>query len=182
MRGYRTDLSVAGDAPVDDFITDIETVRAQHASILPRLRKASIGPGGASGISGMTPFNYPAIQTAYTGWHVTADSEMRAGETYPVFNVFSAEDARDPSYTVWPNWDRGHVGFVISGSKSVAGPGGAQIGRTLFGELEKSDTGNCFIAQDDGTDVLICACTKFYSNKRCVCSQGRRRNHLYFCE
>ena len=157
VRGYRTDLSVAGDTPVDDFLDDIERVRRKHASIRPVMRKASIGPAGAGGISGMTPFRLDAIEAAFPAHRVITEKAMRDGEVYPVFSVLDRAGVERAIFTVWPNWDRGHVGFVISGSRDVEGPNGAKVGLTTFGELANADTENCFDARENEQSLLICA-------------------------
>jgi len=156
VRGYRTDLSVAGDTPVDDFLADIETVRAKHAGIKPRIRKASIGESGTPGISGITPFSFASVEASFPEHQVTTTLIKRGEETYPVFNVFEEEKSAVPIYTIWPNWDRGHVGIITSRSANIEGPHSTQIGQTLFGELPKSESEKCIFGSDDEGEIIVC--------------------------
>ena len=156
VRGYRTDLSVAGETPIEDFFADITAVRAKHADLKPRVRKASIGPDGASGISGVTRFRLKNIAAAFPGRHITTEAASAEGDTYPVFKVSTHESPDDPLFLIWPNWDRGHVGIVQTSSEAVEGPNGATIGKMFFGELDPSETQNCYPGTDDYTGTLIC--------------------------
>lgn len=156
VRGYRTDLSVAGDAPVDDFLADIARVRAKHAGIAPRIRKASIGPSGAGGISGMTPFRLRAIEQAFPGYSVISGEQSLEGNAYPVFNIIQTGDEKGPVFTVWPNWNRGHVGIVQTVHQSVAAPNNMQIGVSRLGDLPSSETGRCFDGADGYGNSIIC--------------------------
>lgn len=157
VRGYRTDLSVAGDTPIDDFFNNIAEVRAVHADILPRQKNASIGTDGTEGISGITRFDRKSIERAFPMRTIVAGQVLSEGDAYPVFNVLSSGPTSDLMYTVWPNWDLGHVGIVQTKSPDVEGPGGAQIGKLRFGELAKSETENCFDGEDDYAGQLICS-------------------------
>ena len=156
VRGYRTDLSVAGDTPVDDFFADIAAVRAKHADIEPRMQKASIGPNGASGLSGMTRFTRNSVQNAFPARTIVTGKTMVGEETYPAFQVLQQGLDSDVIFTVSPNWDRGHVGFVETESSSVEGPNGARIGGLFFGELQTEDTENCYPGTDEYDGTLIC--------------------------
>ena len=156
VRGYRTDLSVAGDTPVDDFFVDIAAVRAKHASIQPRLQKASIGPNGASGVSGLTRFTRSSVQRAFPERTIVTGQSLSGEDAYPAFYVHEDGPESERLFTVSPNWDRGHVGFVETESSQVEGPNGARIGALFFGELAAEDTQNCYPGKDQYDGALIC--------------------------
>ena len=156
VRGYRTDLSVAGDTPIEDFFADIATVRAKHASIQPRTQTASIGPDGSGGISGVTRFSRESVQRAFPSRTIVTGQTRVGEQTYPAFNVLESGPTSDLLFTVSPNWDRGHVGFVETQSPLVEGPDGARIGRLFFGELSKDATENCYPGTDVYAGAVIC--------------------------
>ena len=149
VRGYRTDLSVAGKTPVDDFFADIAALREKHAEIEPRVQNASIGPNGADGVSGITRFTRASIQKAFPSRTIITSQKTVGDETYPAFHVLKEGPDSDLLFTVSPNWDRGHVGFVETDSDLVEGPHGARVGRLFFGELPKEETTNCFAGTDE---------------------------------
>ena len=157
VRGYRTDLSVAGVTPINDFFGDIAAVRAKHASISSPRKKASIGPNGANGLSGATRFTRASIEQAFPDYDVIAAQETKDEVTYPTFQIVDAEQPGRYLYTVWPNWDRGFVGLIASTHETVAGPNGAVIGETLFGELPDTQTQNCHVPTDAASDILVCS-------------------------
>ena len=156
VRGYRTDLSVAGDDPVDDFFADIAAVRAKHASIQPRIRKASIGPNGAGGVSGITRFSRASVERAFPSRTIVTGQTKAGSDTYPAFHVLENGPSSDLMFTVSPNWDRGHVGFVETDNPRVDGPNGARIGSLFFGELSSSETKHCYPGTDAYDGSLIC--------------------------
>lgn len=156
VRGYRTDLSVAGNTPIDDFFADIATVREKHANIEPRIQKASIGLSGTEGVSGITRFTRDSVQKAFPTRSIVTNQMTMGGSKYPVFQVFNEGPESDLLFTVSPNWDRGHVGFVETDSPLVEGPRGARIGSLFFGELPPQDTSNCYPGAEDFSGSLIC--------------------------
>lgn len=156
VRGYRTDLSVAGETPVDDFFADIAAVRAKHAAIQPRIRKASIGPDGVDGVSGVTRFTHASVQKAFPTRTIVTGQTQIGEDVYPAFHVHENDAESDVIFTVSPNWDRGHVGFVETQSAQVIGPNGVQIGKLFFGELTNTETENCYPGTEDYAASIIC--------------------------
>lgn len=156
VRGFRTDLSVAGQTPVDDFLADIATVRAEHADIKPRQRSLLISPNGAGGLSGMTPFRLNAIERAFPDHQIVSAKAFAEGDAYPIFNVIGETPEDGPLFTIWPNWNRGHVGIIETSNKTVLGPRGSKIGWLLFGELQKEETERCYDGTDDFENSIIC--------------------------
>lgn len=156
VRGFRTDLSVSGENPVENFLSDIEGVRNTLSHIKAPTQTAKIGPSGANGLSGRTTFTFSAIQAAFPGYSVVTETRSSEGDDYPVFNVMSESNPNKPIFTIWPGWDHGHVGFVETSHPDVEGPNGTRIGKLFFGELPASEKENCFAGAEEYADDIIC--------------------------
>ncbi|MEO0786827.1 MAG: redoxin domain-containing protein [Pseudomonadota bacterium] len=155
VRGFRTDLSVAGGEPVKDFLQDVARVKAETV-IDPEPRLPTFGLDGAGGIRSTTPFTLPAIEAAFPGMRVMAATRMEEGETYPVFEV-REPDGRGLIATVWPDWDKGHVSEVETGSAAVAGPVGTQVGQTSLGALPAELGADCLAGEDRAARSVVCS-------------------------
>ena len=156
VRGFRTDLSVAGDTAVADFIRDIETVRAETQRA--ELRTPRIGPDGAMELVRTTPFTRTSLSAAFPGMDLHGGTQMAEGEEYPVFHIAARGDilSNIPLFTIEPSWDRGHVFAVSTTSPQVQGPDGVRIGLTRFGDLDADTRGPCDVGVDAYGNKLIC--------------------------
>ncbi len=165
VRGYRTDLSVAGDGePVKDFIRDIARVRGEYrkqaALAAPSDDLLSIGYENVAGLSGPTLFTYDAVARAFRGLEVTPGSGMTDGEPYPLYTVTqhgSAGTDQDILYVVEPSWDRGTVGSVLTRHPLVTGPLGERVGETRHGDIPDTEYRVCSLGSDDYAGTLSCA-------------------------
>lgn len=159
VRGFRTDLSVAGDQPVKTFLQDIAAVRAATpvAAGASQPTGPSIGPGGVARLSRHTPFTQRDMEAAFAPLTVRAATETTEGEPYPVFHVEASSEAGGGTlYTVEPSWDRGHVGAVRTRHAWVSGPMGTRIGETRLGDLPEAARSDCQPGVDEYDDALFC--------------------------
>lgn len=159
VRGFRTDLSVAGDEPLKTFLQDIAAVRA--ATPVPAETSTgpdhTIGLDGAGRLSRHTPFSQRDIAAAFAPLSIRAGTEMTEGEAYPVFHVEApGELGGGLLYTIEPGWDRGHVGAVRTRHEAVAGPMGTRIGQTRLADLPESARSDCVAGVDEYDGVLFC--------------------------
>ncbi len=140
VRGFRTELSAAGGDPVEDFITDIKTLRASQEGAAAALRdNTSIGPDGVINLSGTTMFTSAALRAAFPDYLVVADSEQTTDGPIPLFRILAplAPKNTAPLFTIWPDWTRGSVLAVATQNPDVQGPNGIRVGKTRFGDLYK---------------------------------------------
>ena len=156
VRGFRTDLSVAGDDPVAAFLEDIAETRAevdQAALTVPR-----IGPDGAMQLVGTTPFTRSSLAAAFPGLDIRGGTEIAEGEEVPVFHVAVRGDvlSNAPLFSIEPNWERGHVYAVSTRSTRVEGPRGAEIGRTTYADLDDAARGSCEAGADGYSEMIMC--------------------------
>jgi len=159
VRGFRTDLSVAGGEPVKDFLQDVARVKAETV-VDPRPRLPAFGLEGAGGVRSTTPFTQGSIEVSFPGLMVRAASAMSEGEPYPVFHVMEPglpPTSRGLVFTVWPDWDKGHVSEVMTRNPAVAGPAGTRIGETRLGDLPDSLGASCVPGELEAGDAIVCS-------------------------
>lgn len=160
VRGFRTDLSVAGGEPVKDFLQDVARVKAETV-VDQRPRLPAFGLDGAGGLRGTTPFTQGSIEAFFPGFMVRAETVLAEGDTHPVFRVMEPglpPTSRGLLFTVWPDWNKGHVAQVTTRNGAVRGPGGAQIGVTRLSDLPASLGAECIPGEHDtGVDIVCSA-------------------------
>ncbi|MEO0816360.1 MAG: TlpA disulfide reductase family protein [Pseudomonadota bacterium] len=159
VRGFRTDLSVAGGEPVKDFLQDVARVKSETV-VDPRPRLPAFGIEQAGGIRSTTPFTQSSVEVSFPGMMVRAASAMSEGESYPVFRVMEPgipPQSRGLLFTVWPDWDKGHVSEVTTRNGAVAGPAGTRIGETRLGDLPASFGAECVSGELEVSDSVVCS-------------------------
>jgi len=164
VRGYRTDLSVAGDTPVDDFLRDIKTVQASvsEEDMLPDAASNKglivMGPEGVGGISGTTLFTLDAIKAAFPDHDVISATVTEDEEGYPIF-VVKAPETTVQQLIIEPSWDRGYVSKVFAYGPSVIGPDGEVPGETWFSDLPDAAHNFCTRGLPGLEDRTVCGRT-----------------------
>lgn len=160
VRGFRTELSAAGETPVDDFLTAIQTVRSAEEAKANKLREStSIGPNGAVSLSSTTLFTSGALRAAFPEYLVIADSEETTDGPIPVFRILPPIAAADttPLFTIWPDWTRGSVLAVATQSPDVIGPDGISVGQTRLSDLSSTiGDDSCTPSQLSGRPMVTC--------------------------
>ncbi|MEM1149608.1 MAG: DUF1131 family protein [Pseudomonadota bacterium] len=155
VRGFRTDLSVAGGEPVKDFLQDVARVKAETV-IEPRSGLPAFGLDGAGGVRNTTPFTQGAIEGAFPGMTVRAGEAEADGDIYPVFRVVERETGV-LVFTVWPDWDKGHVSEVATRNSDLSGPEGSQINETRLADLSAYLGAECWPGGDDAAEQMVCS-------------------------
>ncbi len=153
VRGYRTDMSVAGGEPVKDFIRDIARVRG--AVRKAALEGITIGPDGVGGINRSTRFTYEAMQNAFPGQRIVAAKDTSKEDVPPVFHIYSPDDDSLPLFTVEPSWDHALVRNVRTQNPKVKGPNGERVGQSQLGELAATLRAYCSLGKDDESEPII---------------------------
>lgn len=103
----------------------------------------TIGPGGAAGLTGQTPFTVPALERAFPGLEVIS---VPAADP-PAFHI-REPGAQAPLYIVTPDWTRGYAGAVATRSASVTGPDGIRAGEARYSGLPESWKADCAAETD----------------------------------
>lgn len=157
VRGFRTDLSVAGGEPVKDFLRDVARVKTElrKAGLDTPVKHASIGPQGAAGLTGPIPFNTNAIRAAFPGYEVVPGQVSAEGDTHPVFNIM-ASGTTDPAYVVESGWSLGQVYRVSTANPDIAGPLGERVGTYRLSELPGALRAGCLDGAGPSAGLLIC--------------------------
>jgi hypothetical protein len=148
VRGFRSDLSVAGNEPVKDFLRDVARVKGEvrQAALLV------IGPSGVGDLNKATPFTVSAVEAVFTGYDVIPVTG--AGSDVATFEV-RPKGSEAPRYRIEPDWTRGYIARVSTTDPAVRGPDGEIIGQTTLGELSEAARAAC--TQDTGTPgLLVC--------------------------
>lgn len=180
VRGFRTDLSAAGDTPVEDFFADIADLKAGvEGDAETLIASAKIGPEGTINLRGETIFALPNIQAGFPEFQVISDRADTGDEATPVFRILPplVSPSETPLYTVWPDWQRGKVLAVSTRHPSVPGPNGETVGQTRFTDI--------FPGTGEDTDFLIqdhCS-TAFVTDRpalACIPPEGDGRFVLLF--
>ncbi|KCZ52403.1 TlpA family protein disulfide reductase [Hyphomonas pacifica] len=158
IRGFRSDLSVAGGEPVKDFLKDVAKLKEdlRESEIENPLQQASIGPEGAARLTGAVPFNTDAIRGAFPGYQIVPDQISAEGENYPVFNIM-AEGKETPVYVVESSWSLGQVYRVTTRHPDVTGPLGEHIGSFRLSELPELARKGCTEGANAYADKLLCS-------------------------
>jgi hypothetical protein len=138
VRGFRTDLSVAGDQPVKSFIQDIARVRGE----VRKAQAPTIGPAGAMGIKDTVPFTLSAIEAAFPGHTVVSLVDTGGAAAIPVFHV-RAPGSDAARFIVEPDWSRGYVGRVRTNDPAVTGPNSMHVGTTRYTDLRQDELKGC---------------------------------------
>lgn len=155
VRGYRTDMSVAGGEPVKDFIRDIARVRG--AVRKTELEGITIGPDGVGGISSSTHFTYEAMQNAFPGQRVVAINDASKEEGSPVFHIYAPGDDSMPLFIVEPSWDHALVRNIWTENPKVKGPNGERVGQSRLAELPPAMRDHCLISEpSDSKPIITC--------------------------
>lgn len=158
VRGFRTDLSVAGKTPVADFMTNVREVQAATFAEIRR-ELPEFGLDGVGEISGTTPFTQGSIESAFAPFIVRAFTESMEEESYPVFRIIEPgmpPRSRGNLYTIEPDWDRGHVHAVVTRNKGVEGPYGSLVGTTRLDDLPETARSDCNAGIERYSDRLVC--------------------------
>ncbi|MEM9738410.1 MAG: hypothetical protein AAF829_00950 [Pseudomonadota bacterium] len=158
VRGFRTDLSVAGGDPVKDFLQDVARVQAETV-VAPRPRLPAFALDGVAGIRSTTLFTQSSIEAAFPGFVVRAETELASGNAETVFHVRepgSQAEGQVLLFTVLPDWDKGHVAEVTTRSEAIRGPYGTRIGETSFGDFEGLGHVTCALGPAESGDVFLC--------------------------
>lgn len=160
IRGFRTDLSVAGGEPVKDFLKDVARARKSqgNAGLSDPFEQASIGLEGAMGLTGTIPFTTDSIRAAFPGHEIVPGQYMSREKTYPFFEVFKEEET-EPLYRIEPDWTLGYVRRVSTTHPDVAGPSGEKIGVFPLNRLNKPDRSACAKTDKAGPPRLVCTKT-----------------------
>lgn len=161
VRGFRTDLGVSGNAPIERFLSQIKHVQATAVPVPHNLQesKRTIGPDGAMNLSGETIFTAPAMEAAFPNLTVVADRGTLRGETYPVYHIKQADGeaaAVTTLYTVAPTWTHGHVKSVSTHAPTVMGPNGLRINVSRIADLDSTDRDRCYAGDDTYDRQILC--------------------------
>lgn len=100
----------------------------------------TIGPDGAAGLAGQTPFTVPAMERAFPGLEVVSISDPET----PAFHI-RVPGSQTPLFVVTPDWTRGYAGAVATRSASVTGPDGLRAGVTAYTQLPESWRADCMV-------------------------------------
>lgn len=161
VRGFRTDLSVSGDAPVARFLSQIKHVQATFDPALhhPQKSELSIGPDGAMNLTGPTVFTVPAMEAAFPHFTIVADRSGDQNESYPVYQIrpsTSPTDITVPLYTVTPIWTHGHVQSVSTRHPDISGPNDMSVQTTRLDDLSEEARIHCYAGSDAHKRHYIC--------------------------
>jgi thiol-disulfide isomerase/thioredoxin len=161
IRGFRTDLSVAGGEPVKDFLKEAARVKGEvrkaefGATPLP----ATIGPEGTMRLTGETRFTLAAMKAAFPGHEILSDRAMAGEQSYPVFLVQTIAKEGQPGrlvYVVEPDWTLGTVGSVMTRNPGVAGPDGGSVGKMKLKDLTGEARARCRLESGPIDSLFIC--------------------------
>ncbi|MEQ9434659.1 TlpA disulfide reductase family protein [Hyphomonas sp.] len=161
IRGFRTDLSVAGGEPVKDFLKEAARVKGEvrKAEFGGTPLPATIGPQGAMRLTGETPFTLDAMKAAFPGHEILSDRAMAGEQSYPVFLVQTiAADgmAGRLVYVVEPDWTLGMVGSVVTRNPAVTGPDGGTVGTMKLKDLTEEARARCTMEPGPIDSLFIC--------------------------
>lgn len=161
IRGFRTDLSVAGGEPVKDFLKDVARVKGdvRKAQFGGTPLPATIGPEGTMRLTGETMFTLDAMKAAFPGHEILTDRAFSGDQAYPVFLVQTIATPNEPSrlvYVVEPDWTLGNVGSVVTRNPAVTGPYGASVGKMKLKDLTKEARARCTLQPGPVDSFFIC--------------------------
>lgn len=138
VRGFRTDLSVAGGEPVKDLLREVARVK----KTVGNAQGPMMGPAGVLGITGTTPFTLAAIEAAFPGHTVVSTTEGEGAAAHPIFQV-RTPGTEMPRFIVEADWSRGFVGQVRTKDPTVEGPNGIRVGATRYSDLKQEELAGC---------------------------------------
>lgn len=160
IEGFRTDLSVSGDEPVEAFLADVADVKANWTPAESAVDEAELRftPDGVSGLTGQTAFDRAAIAAAFPGHRVEGGTASAEDEPYPVFHIRAEGDSAEsvPRVTLEPSWDRAWVQAVLTRHSEVTGPSGEQIGVMRLADLPEATRAGCEPGLEAYSKALIC--------------------------
>jgi thiol-disulfide isomerase/thioredoxin len=162
IRGFRTDLSVAGGEPVKDFLKDVARVKGEvrKAEFGGTPLPATIGPEGTMRLTGETPFTLDAMKAAFPGHEILTDRAFSGDQAYPVFLIQSIATPDAPSrlvYVVEPDWTLGKVRSVVTRNPAVTGPYGGTVGTMKLKDLTREARARCTLQPGPNDSLFICA-------------------------
>lgn len=148
VRGFRTDLSVAGDSAVEDFLADIVAVRASAPTDWRR-------------IPAYEP-NRPLLFTVIDAERAFPDAVIASttrdiygdGEQVPVFLVTDPANEQT-MFEIEAAWDSGYAFAIHTESSAVSGPGGGRIGQATLGDRAPT-LSDCDWGQNELEDQIVC--------------------------
>lgn len=115
-----------------------------------------IGPEGAAGLTGQTPFTVPAMERAFPELEVITVSDPET----PAFHIREA-GSQAPLYIVTPDWTRGYAGAVATTSPDVSGPGGLRAGFSRLSDAPADLKVACAAPEAEGEITLLCQAGRF---------------------
>ena len=160
IEGFRTDLSVSGEEPVEAFLADVAEVKAGWTPSETPADAVTLNftPDGIAGLKGQTAFDRVAIAAAFPGHRVEGGTATVEDEPYPVFHIRAEGDSVDaiPRVTLEPSWDRAWVRAVLTRHSEVTGPSGEQIGAMRLADLPEATRAGCEPGVEAYSEMLIC--------------------------
>jgi len=161
IRGFHTDLSVAGGEPVKDFLKEAARVKGEvrKAEFGGTPLPATIGPEGTMRLTGETPFTLDAMKAAFPGHEILSDRAMAGDQSYPVFLVQTIAADGMPGrlvYVVEPDWTLGMVGSVVTRNPAVTGPDGGTVGNMKLRDLTEEARAKCTLEPGPIDSLIIC--------------------------
>lgn len=161
IRGFRTDLSLAGSEPVKDFLKEVARIKrdVRKAGFGGAPLPARIGPQGAMHLSGETPFTLDAMKVAFPGHEILSDRASDADQSYPVFLVQTIAGEGQLGqlvYVIAPDWTLGSVASVVTRNPGVSGPDGAAVGTMKLKDLTRQARAKCRLESGPADSLFIC--------------------------
>jgi thiol-disulfide isomerase/thioredoxin len=161
IRGFRTDLSVAGGEPVKDFLKEVARVKGEvrKAEFGGAPLPATIGPEGTMRLTGETRFTLAAMKAAFPGHEILSDRAMAGEQSYPVFLVQTIAEEGRPGrlvYVVEPDWTLGTVASVVTRNPGVTGPEGGMVGKMKLRDLSQDARAKCTLEPGPIDSLFIC--------------------------
>lgn len=161
VRGFRTDMSVAGDDPVADFLADIEAVRSavKNEKMTTGLPAPKMDEDGILNLRGETVFTAPAMAAAFPGYDIVADRGVSDGASYPVYLIRQPGEGDEPgmlAFVIEPDWTHGKVRAVSTRNLSVQGPRGMTVRQTRLKDLPNDLRALCFVDEERFPERLAC--------------------------
>lgn len=115
-----------------------------------------IGPEGAAGLTGQTPFTVPALERVFPGLEVISISDPET----PAFHIREAGSPA-PIYVITPDWTRGYAGAVATEAGEVSGPGGLRAGTSRLSDAPADLKTACTAPETEGEITLTCEVDRF---------------------
>ncbi|MBU6373458.1 MAG: hypothetical protein KJS97_12095 [Alphaproteobacteria bacterium] len=120
----------------------------------PDAAHLTIGPGGAMGLKGATPFDVAAVGPAFAGLELAVSEGETEGQRFPFIAVRSGDEV---VYMVAPGAGNATVHSVTTRSPLVLGPAGEVIGEATFANAPQAEIGYCGDEFFDGQPAFACS-------------------------